>query len=198
VLNLKQVTRSRLWTCRHAVGKLHPVERMEDSAHCRIKSGASWVAALLLRFERFIILGALLAFLTSCASVEPVNVFGGVFFNQSCAQAHPIYTVPAGKLLIIEDASVSAVNSATASIPNNPGIVADIPVKMSLRTNPTGTIPFGSTDHIIVSGVGLPIAGGRTIKGYAAPGTQVLFLLGLCTVDVNTSIYFSGRLVDYP
>lgn len=149
-------------------------------------------------WDRAVVLGTFLALIASCAPVEPVNVAGGVFFNQSCAQAHAIYTVPAGKLLIIEDASASAFNAATASIPNNPGIVPGVPVLMALRTNPTGTIPFGSADHIIVSGVGLPIAGGRRVKAYAAPGTQVLFLLGGCTVTVNTNVYFAGRLVDYP
>ncbi len=150
------------------------------------------------RLDRAVMLGAFLALLASCTSVDPVNVAGGVFFDQSCAQAHAIYTVPAGKLLIIEDASAAAVNSATAAIPGNPGIVPDVPVRMSLRTNPTGTIPFGSADHVIVNGVGLPIGGGRTMKGYAAPGTQVLFLIGGCTVDVNVNVYFSGQLVDFP
>lgn len=134
----------------------------------------------------------------ACASIQPVNVAGGVFFNQSCPQAHPIYTVPQGKLLIIEDASARAVNASTASIPGNPGIVANVPVTLALRTNPTGTIAFGSADHVIVESVGLPSGGGRVIQGYAAPGTQVLFLLGGCTVDVNTVVYFSGRLVNFP
>jgi hypothetical protein len=136
--------------------------------------------------------------LAACASTQPVNVAGGVFFNQSCAQAHKIYTVPTGKLLIIEDASASAVDSASASTPNNPGIVPNVPVLMALRTNPSGIVPMGSADHVIVAGVGLPIAGGRTVKGYAAPGTDVLFLLGGCTVPVNTNVHFSGELVSYP
>jgi|SRR5262245_29042350 len=146
-----------------------------------------------------IALGSVVMVLTACAtSIRPVNVHGGVFFNQTCAQAHPIYTVPAGKLLIIDDASALAVNAATASQASNPGIVPNVPVQMSLRTNPTGTIPFGSADHMIVAGVGLPIAGGRSVKGYAAPQTQVLFLLGGCTVAVNAEVYFSGHLVDSP
>jgi len=144
-----------------------------------------------------VVLGSVAVLLGACGSIRPVNVHGGVFFNEACPQAHAIYTVPAGKLLIIEDASAHAVNSATASTPGNPGIVAGIPIGMSLRTNPTGSIPFGSADHVIVSGVGLPIGGGRTVTGYAAPETQVLFLLGGCTVTVNTDVYFSGRLVDF-
>lgn len=130
--------------------------------------------------------------------IQPVNVHAGVFFNESCAQAHPIYTVPAGKLLIIEDASAQAVNSSTASIPGNPGIVEGVPALLSLRTNPTGTVDFGSADHVIVSGIGLPIGGGRTMKAYAAPETQVLFLIGGCNVTVNTNVWFSGQLVDFP
>ncbi len=142
--------------------------------------------------------GVFIIVLGGCGSIKPVNVHGGVFFNESCAQAHAIYTVQAWKLLIIEDASAQAVNSATASIPGNPGIVDNVPVTLSLRTNPTGTIEFGSADHVIVSGIGLPIGGGRTMKAYAAPGTEVLFLIGGCTVNVNTNVYFSGRLVDFP
>ena len=146
-----------------------------------------------------IVLGSVAMVLTACStSLRPVNVAGGVFFNETCAQAHPIYTVPAGKLLIINDASAYAVNASTASQPGNPGIVPDVPVIMALRTNPTGTIPFGSADHVIVAGVGLPIGGGRTVKGYAAPQTQVLFLIGGCTVTVNSQVWFSGHLVDYP
>jgi hypothetical protein len=130
--------------------------------------------------------------------VHPVNVAGGVFFNQLCPRAHPIYTVPADKLLIIEDASATASNTATASTAGDPGIVTDVPITMSLRTNPTGTIPIGSADHVIVSRVGLPTAGGRPVRAYAAPGTQVLFLLGGCTASVNATVYFAGQLVPYP
>ncbi len=148
--------------------------------------------------RRLVVLGAASFLSGGCSSIQPVNVAGGVFFNELCAQAHAIYTVPAGKLLIIEDASAQAVNSATASILGNPGIVDSVPVNLSLRTNPTGTITFGSADHVIVGGVGLPIAGGRKVKAYAAPGTEVLFLLGGCTVKVNTNVHFSGHLVDFP
>lgn len=147
---------------------------------------------------RFILFVTALVILVGCNSIEPVNVNGGVFFNQTCPRVHIIYTVPKGKLLIIEDASAQAVNSATAAISGNPGIVDDVPVNLSLRTNPTGTINFGSADHNIVSGVGLPIAGGRTMKAYAAPETDILFLIGGCTVNVNTNVWFSGQLVDYP
>lgn len=150
-------------------------------------------------FSRSLVLGAAYLFLVGCNNaIEPVNVNGGVFFDQSCPQAHAIYTVPQGKLLIIEDASARAVNSATASVPGNPGIVDSVLVNLSLRTNPTGTIAMGSADYVIVHGVGLPIGGGRTLKAYAAPGTEVLFLLGGCNVNVNTTVYFSGKLVDYP
>ena len=129
---------------------------------------------------------------------QPVNVAGGVFFNQLCPRAQPIYTVPAGKLLILEDASATAADAASASTPGATGIVNDVPLTLTLRTNPTGTIPFGSADHVIVSRVGLPVAGGRPVRGYAAPGTQILFLMGGCTVAVNTSVYLSGQLIPYP
>jgi hypothetical protein len=144
--------------------------------------------------------GVVLLLLAGCNSVanQPVNVQGGAFLNQSCPKVQVIYTVPKGKLLIIEDASARAVNSATASIPGNPGIVDDVPVNLSLRTNPSGNVEMGSADHIIVHGVGLPVAGGRTMKAYAAPETEVFFLLGGCNVNVNTTVHFSGKLVDYP
>ena len=100
------------------------------------------------------------------------------------------FTVPARNLLIIEDASASAVDFASASTPNNPGIVSNVPVLMVLRTDPSGVVSMGSADHVIVAGVGLPTAGGRTVKGYAAPGTDVLFVVGGCTVPVNTNVYF--------
>ena len=122
----------------------------------------------------------------------------GVFFNEPCASTHAIYTVPAGKLLIIEDASAQAVNAETASTPGATGVVEGIPIHLALRTNPTGTIDFGSADHVIVHRVGLPAAGGRQVRAYAAPGTQVLFLIGNCTVPVNTTVHFAGQLVDYP
>jgi hypothetical protein len=134
-----------------------------------------------------------------CTTVDPpVNVAAGVFFNQLCAQSHVVYQVPAGKLLIIEDASAEAFDSATASEPGNPGIVDGVFTALSLRTNPTGTVPFGSADHVIVAGRGLPLAGGRTLRAYAAPGTEVVYQIGGCTVPVNTRVWFAGRLVDFP
>jgi hypothetical protein len=87
------------------------------------------------------------------------------------------YTVPAGSLLILDDASAEAVDSATASMFGNPDIVPDVPVYIGLRTNPSGTIAFGSADHTIVGGVGLPSRGGRAMRGYAGPETDVLVLL---------------------
>lgn len=146
---------------------------------------------------RSIVTGFIGVLLFGCTSVEPVNVQAGVFFNQSCPQAHPVYQVPAGKLLIIEDASARAVDAATASIPADPGIVQGQPVTLSLRTNPTGSGPFGSADHIIAAGIGLPVAGGRAMTGYAAPGSEVFFLVGGCTVNLNTQVYFAGRLIDF-
>jgi len=153
------------------------------------------------RLARAGLLGAVLALFASCAQgdpIDPVNVAAGVFFDQSCPKAHAIYTVPEGKLLIIEDASAAAVDAATASLPNNPGVVPGVPLRLALRTNPTGTIPMGSADHVIVNGVGLPIGDGRSMTAYAAPGTQVLFLIGGCTVDINVNVWFAGRLVDFP
>jgi hypothetical protein len=145
-----------------------------------------------------VIAAGVVAVLTGCTTIDPVNVAAGVFFNQLCARSHVIYQVPAGKLLIIEDASASASDAATASIPGNPGIVDDVFIGLSLRTNPTGTVAFGSADHVIVAGRGLPIGGGRSMQAYAAPGTEVVYQIGGCTVAVNTQVWFSGRLVDFP
>jgi hypothetical protein len=131
-------------------------------------------------------------------SFEPVNVFGGVFFNQRGGTSQTIYEVPAGKLLIIEDASAEAVDAATATTPGHQGIVAIMPLTMKLRTNPYNTAPGGSADHIIVHSVSLPAGGGRTMRAYAAEGTEVHFLIGGNTVEVNTTVYFAGRLVTPP
>jgi hypothetical protein len=133
----------------------------------------------------------------ACAPLQPVNVRAGTFPSQICAQTHPIYTVPAGKLLIIEDASASAVE-ASASSSDNPAIVANIPVNMYIRTHAARKTDVGSADHIVATGIGLPISGGRTLRAYAGPGTQVLFIVGGCTVPVSAGVSFSGRLVDFP
>jgi hypothetical protein len=143
-------------------------------------------------------IAGMVALLGGCTTVDPVNVAGGVFFNQLCAQSHVVYQVPAGKLLIIEDASAEAFDAASASMPGNPGIVDNVFTGLSLRTNPTGTVPFGSADHVIVAGRGLPLAGGRTLQAYAAPGTEVVYQIAGCTVPVNTRVWFSGRLIDFP
>ena len=142
---------------------------------------------------------AAIILVAGCTTVDPpVNVAAGVFFHQLCAQSHVIYQVPAGKLLVIEDASAEAFDSATASIPGNPGIVDNVFTALSLRTNPSGTVDFGSADHVIVAGRGLPLAGGRTVQAYAAPGTEVVYQIGGCTVPVNTRVWFAGHLIDFP
>ncbi|MGH7543955.1 MAG: hypothetical protein ACREK7_08435 [Gemmatimonadota bacterium] len=130
--------------------------------------------------------------------LEPVNVSPQVFFNQTCASTHVIYTVPAGKLLVIEDASALAVNAATASDPSNPGILPNVPVNLELRTNHAGG-SFGSADHTIVSGIGVPLSGGRTMRAYGAPDTNVLFMIGGCPsgVTLNAKVSFTGHLLDF-
>jgi len=154
---------------------------------------SSWIIAGLLTLMG----GCTIVDPVNVAAGNPVNVAAGVFFNEVCAQSHVIYQVPTGKLLIIEDASAEAYDAATASIPGNPGIVDNVFIDLSLRTNPF-TVNFGSADHVIVAGRGLPIAGGRTMRAYAAPGTDVLYLIGGCTVAVNTRVSFAGRLIDVP
>ena len=144
------------------------------------------------------LLAGLLTLVSGCTTVDPpVNVAAGVFFNELCAQSHVIYQVPADRLLVIDDASAEAFDSATANIPGNPGIVDNVFTVLSLRTNPS-TVNFGSADHVIVAGRGLPLAGGRTMQAYAAPGTEVVYQIGGCTVLVNTRVWFSGRLIDLP
>ena len=130
--------------------------------------------------------------------LEPVNVSPQVFFGQQCPRSHVVYSVPAGKRLIIDDASATAVDSASASVLGDPGIRPDVPVHLSFRTNPSGTVPWGSADHTIVHQVGLPAGGGRQVTAYAESGTDILFLIGGCTVPVNATFKFSGRLVDAP
>ncbi|MGH7573307.1 MAG: hypothetical protein ACREMK_15900 [Gemmatimonadota bacterium] len=130
--------------------------------------------------------------------LEPISVSPQVFFNQTCASTHIVYTVPAGKLLVIEDASALAVNAATASDPNDPGILPNVPVHLELRTNhDAGTIVSG--DHTIVGGVGVPIAGGRIMRAYGVPESNVLFMIGGCPsgVTLNATVSFTGHLLDF-
>ncbi len=131
-------------------------------------------------------------------ALEPVTVSPQVFFNQTCASTHVIYTVPAGKLLVIEDASALAVDAATASDPSNPGILPNVPVHLELRTNHAGG-SIGSGDHTIVGGIGVPLAGGRAMRGYGAPETNVLFMIGGCPLGVtlNATVSFTGHLLDF-
>jgi hypothetical protein len=139
---------------------------------------------------------------SACAqtAIQPINVSGGVSLNKPCPFAQSIYTVPAGKLLIIEDASARAVDASSQSDATNPGIIRNVPIHLALRTNPTGTVSFGSADHTIFAGVGLPAAGGRPMRAYAAPNTNVLFLVGGCQSGIllNTTVHFAGQLIDYP
>lgn len=130
--------------------------------------------------------------------LEPISVSPQVFFNQTCATTHVVYTVPAGKLLVIEDASALAVDTATASDPNNPGILPNVPVHLELRTNHNaGSVVSG--DHTIVSGLGLPIAGGRFMRAYGVPESNVLFMIGGCPfgVTLNAKVSFTGHLLDF-
>ncbi len=108
-----------------------------------------------------------------------------VILNVNCAGGGFIYTVPNGKLLIIEDASASAFLAAGGPEPT-------VPVTLSLVTEFSDT--FAHT--IIGGGVGLPQSHGRTMKTYADPNTQVRFSVESCTQNVNVSVSFSGRLVD--
>jgi hypothetical protein len=155
----------------------------------RVISGvgrASWIAA------------ALLSLTGVCTAAEsPVNVAAGVFLNELCPQNHVIYQVPADRLLVIEDASAEAFDAATAGDPGAPRIIEGVFTMLSLRTNPN-TVNFGTADHVIAAGRGLPLAGGRTMQAYAAPGTEVVYQIKGCTVPLNTQVWFAGRLIDSP
>lgn len=123
---------------------------------------------------------------------EPVSVGNSAttFLNRPCPTFTPIYTVPAGKLLIIEDASAGAVSAANPNAPN-----PNISVHLDLATT---TDSSNRVDNIIVGGVGVPVDGGRTMKAYAGPGTEVNFIIAGCTSNVNASVRFNGRLINYP
>jgi hypothetical protein len=130
---------------------------------------------------------------------EPVNVQSQVVFNASSPTTQPIYTVPDGKMLIIEDASAGAFDSATASNPGGSALVPTTYCELALATNINVFPPlFGPGVHVIAAGVGLPMVGGRRMRGYAAPGSTVFFQISNCFVKVNAIVSFSGRLVDYP
>ena len=36
------------------------------------------------------------------------------------------------------------------------------------------------------------------MQAHAAPGTEVVYQIGACTVPVNTRVWFAGRLIDLP
>jgi hypothetical protein len=117
----------------------------------------------------------------------PVNSGDHVFLDVACFSPFSLYTVPDGKLLIIEDASASANLAAGGPDPT-------VPVTLSLQTSFSGT-----TARTNIGGaLGVPQRHGRTMKTYADPNTEVFFGVASCTEDVNVSVSFSGRLVDAP
>jgi hypothetical protein len=114
----------------------------------------------------------------------------GAYLNVSCPFTTVIYTVPAGKLLVIEDASASAVSAANPS-----GIDPTIDVLLGLITNIFEGLDVGSS--FIVQSIGVPAGGGRTMRAYAGPETDVRFSVGGCPANVNATVSFSGQLVDF-
>ena len=136
-----------------------------------------------------------LATLTGCSDIlggEPISVGNSAttFLNRPCPTFTSIYTVPAGKLLIIDDASAGAVAAANPNAPD-----PNISVHLDLATT---TDTSNRVDNTIVGGVGVPVEGGRTMKAYAGPGTDVNFIIARCTSNVNASVRFNGRLIDFP
>ncbi|HBP90824.1 MAG TPA: hypothetical protein DD706_24420 [Nitrospiraceae bacterium] len=103
----------------------------------------------------FIFLATLTGY-TDKLGVVPVSVGNSAttFLNRVCASFTPIYTVPVGKLLIIDDASAGAVSAA---IPNAPD--PNISVHLDLATT---TDTSNRVDNLMVGGVGVPVEGGRT------------------------------------
>lgn len=126
------------------------------------------------------------------AAIQPVHVIGGsgAYLNVSCPFTAVIYTVPAGKLLVIEDASASAVSAANPS-----GIGPTIDVLLGLITNIFEGLDVGSS--FIIQSIGVPAGGGRTMRAYAGPETDVRFSVGGCPANVNATVSFSGQLVDF-
>jgi hypothetical protein len=125
-------------------------------------------------------------------AIQPVHVIGGsgAYLNVSCPFTTVIYTVPAGKLLLIEDASASAVSAANPS-----GIDPTIDVQLGLITNIVEGLDIGRS--FIVQSIGVPMGGGRTMRAYAGPETDVHFSVGGCPANVNATVSFSGQLVDF-
>jgi hypothetical protein len=129
-----------------------------------------------------------------CTTVDPpVNIAAGVFFSQLCAPSHVIYQVPADRLLVIGDASAEGVDAASASMPGNPGIVENVFTVLSLRTNPSGTVSFDSTDHVIAAARDPPLASGRTMQAYAAPATRVGIRRAGCRAGLSDNIIHLNR-----
>ena len=133
---------------------------------------------------------------TGNPQIEPVLVSSSNFLDKTCAFRSSIYTVPVGKLLIIDDASATFVDSASASTLGDPGIVDNVVIGVSLDTKLL-TTDLNTTSHIILGQRGLPARGGRRMRAYAGPNTEVFFSIRGCTVSVNGNVSFSGRLIDF-
>jgi hypothetical protein len=119
----------------------------------------------------------------------PVTSGLQVEIGVSCFSRFSIFKVPIDKLLIIEDASASAIPNDQ----NNP-INPNISIQLSLETTVSGK----TTPSIIGGGLGLPNSFGRTMRTYADPDTEVFLGVSSCTEQVNTEVSFTGRLVDIP
>ncbi len=109
-----------------------------------------------------------------------------VFLDVFCASNQALYTVPDGYLLIIEDASGSAVRSSSPDT-----IVDDPNVQLSLRTVNNGT--FALTQFAWSNQ--LPMSGGRQVTAYAEPNSEVSLSVAGCSQPVSVSASFSGRLI---
>ena len=114
-----------------------------------------------------------------------VTATSSVDFNKSCAYVESVYTVPAGKFLLIEDASGSMV-------PNAGGEVADAGVGVQILATSNGV----RYDAIVAFSDILPMKGGRKLTVYADPETNVFIAFSGCGVNVNTQAWFTGRLFD--
>ena len=126
-------------------------------------------------------------------TIEPVSDAAGAFLNVNCPYSDEVYTVPDGKLLIIEDASGGMVASA-----NPHAIIPDGGVNLKLYvTDSTGTI-LVHWYVTVVAGNELPLNGGRPVRLYAGPGEIVKVALAGCSQPVNAEVRFVGQFINVP
>ena len=122
------------------------------------------------------------------ASIEPVTHGIEIFPGVTCPMTpETVLVVPAGKLLVIEDASVRITDSS------NPAAVIAMPgLHAFFVTRITGQ----NAKVTIIGGNQVPISGGRPMTAYNGGNQAVTFEVEGCTGTVDAELSFWGQLLD--